>query len=388
MRQCKSSWLDSYLLYTQNQESPIAFSEWIGLVLLAASTGRHIWLPRVGYTLYPNLFIILIAGSAICRKSVAVNIGLDILKSLEKPPMVFAQKITAEALIQALESAKVDGASAGLVCATELSTFLGTEGVKSGIIPALTDLYDNPKEWVYHTRGRGKEILRNVTVSILAASTKEWLRSAIPTEAIGGGFTSRILFVYQEQPSKLMLFPENGISVEELKPMLIHDLNLIRNKIKGPMELTNDAKKIARQWYEDEWGKIRDPKLDGYFARKHDTMFKVAMLLSISESSNRQIDHTHIQRALELLKENEQNLGEIIASVAATVIGGETEKVYEMIKKAGKIKHTDLLRKSWRLTGGAKELNEMIKTLVESGEIKQTLADNNRTRIYEIKRRR
>ena len=212
-RKCKPSWIDCYLEYTRVQESPTAFHEWVGMMLLSTAVGRHVWIPRIKYTIYPNLFVILVAGSAKCRKSIAIAIGMDILKALEKPPMIFAQKITTEALIQALELAKADGASAGLICASELAVFMGPDAAQTGIIPTLTDLYDSPQEWVYHTRGRGKEVLRNVTLSVLAASTRAWLRSSIPADAIGGGFTSRIVFVCQDAPSKLILFPEDAAKI-------------------------------------------------------------------------------------------------------------------------------------------------------------------------------
>lgn len=386
-RKCKGSWIDTYLDYTQNQESPVAFNEWVGLMLLSAAVGRHAWIPRIGYTIYPNLFVILVAGSAVCRKSVAINIGMGILRALEKPPMVFAQKITTEALIQALEQAKVEGSSSGLVCASELATFIGAEGIKSGIIPALTDLYDSPTEWTYHTRGRGKEVLRNVTLSVIAASTKDWLRSSIPVTAIGGGFTSRIIFVFQVERAKLMLFPEDGVEVEGLRPLLINDLNDIRKNVKGTLVFTPDARIVAREWYERQKGVSVDPKMDGYFARKHDTMFKIASLLSISEGNNRSIDSTHIKRALNMLAENEVNLGAILASVVASAVGGETEKVFDMIRREGKILHTELLRKCWR-TVKAVELNEIVKTLIDSGEIEEIVATDNRSRWYKVRKGR
>lgn len=386
-RKCRGSWLDTYLEYTSNQESPTAFHEWVGISILSAAIGRNIWIPRIKYTIFPNLFVILVAGSARCRKSVSIGIGIDILKGVKDPPMIFAQKITTEALIQALEGAKVHGASSGLVCASELSVFMGTDVSKSGIIPTLTDLYDSPKEWIYHTRGRGKEILRNVTLSILAATTKEWLKSSIPESSIGGGFTSRIIFVYQDRPSKLILFPEENVFEERLRSDLIFDLEYIKRTLKGPLDFTIKAKELAEAWYEEEFQMTRDTKLDGYFARKHDIMFKIASLLSASESSTRTIEHTHINKALFMLEENERNLEAIIASVVATAVGGETEKILEIVKTSGEIAHSELLRKCWRFASAA-DVNQMLKTLLESKEIVELISKDGRSRSYRVKKRR
>lgn len=380
MRACKDSWLATYLEYTKNQESPTSFHQWVAMAVISTAIGRHIWLDRGYYTIYPNLFVILVAGSAQCRKSVSLKIGINLLTSIEKVPMIFSQKITNEALIQALSEARVDGASAGLVFAPELSTFMGVDATKSGLIPTLTDLYDSPSDWSYRTRGRGVEELKNVTITILAASTKDWLRSSIPADAVGGGFTSRIIFICRERPSKPILFPELSPDIGQLKSNLIGDLNIIR-EMKGPILISHTARALAEEWYKRELYKTRDPKLEGYFARKHDTMFKVAMILSVSEGEDRVVTDRHIEKALFMLEENEYGLEGLVASVVANPIGGDTEKILDIIKRAGTIKHSELLRKCWRFAS-ADVVSQMVKTLVESKEIKSELEKDNRTLIY------
>ena len=154
-RQCKLSWLDTYIEYTRNQESPTSFHEWSALCLLSAAVGRNVWIPRIKYTIFPNIFVILVAGSAKCKKSTAIKIGERILKSTTEPPMIFAQRVTTEALINSLEMNKVEGQCAGIIIADELSVFMAAGSKESGIIPMLTTLYDSPDEWTYHTVGRG-----------------------------------------------------------------------------------------------------------------------------------------------------------------------------------------------------------------------------------------
>ena len=385
-RQCKLSWIDTYIDYTRNQESPTAFHEWVSLCLLASALGRNVWISRIKYTIYPNIFVILVAGSAKCKKSTAIKIGEKILKSISEPPMIFAQRITTEALIEALDLNKIEGSSAGIVIADELSVFMATGARESGIIPMLTTLYDSPDEWIYHTRARGKEILKNVTLTILAGTTKVWLKSAVPANSVAGGFASRIVFVYQEMPNRPILFYEETSEEMELRRQLIYDLSLIRKEVKGPMEFSPEAKQVAEEWYNKEWFKSRDEKTDGYFSRKHDTMFKVAALLSVAESSTRVIGVSHIKRALGMLEENERFMEAILASVMASEVGDITERILEVIRREGKIAHTDILRKCWRIAD-AQTLSMMLRTLIEGGEIDEVIASDNRTRIYKIKGR-
>jgi hypothetical protein len=379
------SWLDTYLEYTNDQESPEMFHRWVGMCILSATVGRSIFLPRIKYTIYPNIYVILVAGSAKCKKSTSMNIGMDILKAMEKPPMVFAQKITTEALIQALELAKTTGQSAGIIFASELAVFLGHESKSTGIIPALTDLYDSPATWTYHTRGRGKEELTNVTLAMLAGTTKDWLKTSLPEESIGGGFTSRVIFVFQDNPRPRDLFGEGYDRMREtqLKANLVHDLNHIRANVKGLVEFTDEAKKVCRAWYDEELFEVRDQKLDGYFARKHDIMFKLATLLSVADRDDRVVTDTHVTEALKMMSANEDNLENVMNSITSNETGGYTEKILTLVYRHKRIKHSELLRRCWRFAT-AQEMSILIRTLVESGEIGETV-DKENIRYYTIK---
>ena len=385
LRKCKD-WIASYLEYTSEQESPDAFHEWTALAVLSATTSRHLFLPRGYYTIFPNMYIVLVAGSAKCRKSVSSHIGISLLEELKNKPMVFSQKITNEALIKALLESKIDGNSSGIIYASELSVFMGRDAIGTGLIPTLTDLYDSPRKWEYHTRTRGVEILENVSLCMLGASTIDWLRSCIPPDAVGGGFTSRVVFIYQEAARKPILFPERKASTEVLRKDLVEDLNHIRTQ-RGQMALTPEAKLIAQSWYEEEIGRVHDTRLEGYFGRKHDTMFKVATLLSIASSDERWITEEHIQKALNLLAQHEDGLGKIMSIVTSNETGEKSDKVLAIIRKNGKMQHVDLLKQCWRF-GNAMELAQHLQTLSEAGEILISLSPDNRTRVYEIAKRR
>ena len=390
-RLCKPSWLDNYLRYTQNQESPTAFHKWVGLSILSSAVGRGVIIPRIKYTLRPNLYVILVAESAKCRKSSSLNIGKSIIEGMKKPPFLFAQKITPEALISALTKANIGTSTYGLLFSTELGVFLSKDALSRGVTSILNDLYDSPDgDWVYHTKGGGKQVLVSPTLGMIAATTKSEVGDIIPDAAVGGGFTSRIIFVYQDKPSKIHLFnpeTEDGVEVAEtqgdldMRVNLIADLNTVKDEVMGYVKFTKGAKDVAMDWYSGEMRQVRDEKLDGYYGRKHDIMFKVATLLSISEASDLVIRDTHITQALENLEENEKNLGSIIDSVVSTKVGSIIEKVHAVIKRRGTITHSDLLQKCWRLAN-SQEMAIIIKTLLESKEIEEVI--DGRNRYYKI----
>jgi len=375
-RLCKGTWLNTYIEYTRDTESPTVFHSWTGITIISAAIGRNILIDRGHYKMYPNVFAILVAGSGMCRKSTAIHMGVRILKKISHPPLLFSQKITPEALIQALQDNTRDGDMIGLVYADELSVFMGGDSVHSGLIPLLTNLYDSHDEWSYHTRGRGVEKLSNVCISMIAGSTLEWLKNSIPMDAIGGGFTGRIIFVHEAAPCKAALFTEKGKGFEEL----VHDLDEI-STYKGIVQLTPAAIKVMNEWYtNDHFFVPRDPSVTGYFARKHDHLLKVATILSVSESPSLLITDSHIKEALRLLELTEVKLDEVAATVSTTAASTPTEKVLAIIQRFKIIEHADLLKRCWRFTS-AQEMQLIIQTLVDSRQIKDRVEGRNR--IYE-----
>jgi hypothetical protein len=379
-RLCKGTWLNTYLEYTKGQESPEAFHQWVGLCMLSAAIGRNLKIDRGHYKMYPNIFVILVAGSGMCRKSTAIHMGVRILKSIKNKPLLFSQKITAEALIQALQQSPRDGDMIGLVYADELSVFMGGDSVKSGLIPLLTNLYDGHDEWSYHTRGRGLEILTNVNITMIAASTLEWLKNSIPMDAIGGGFTGRILFVHEDSPASPNLFPNRGEHHDSMVEALVNDLEEI-SQYKGSIMFTPQALEASQKWYAEHFYEPRDPAVSGYFARKHDHMFKLAALLSVSEGPSRLVTDKHITEALCLLGKLEGKLDEVASSVSTSTASTPTEKVLDIMRRYKKLNHSELLKRCWRFAS-AQDLQAIIQTLLESRQVREGVDGKNRW--YEV----
>ena len=385
MRLCKS-WLKSYITYTKGQESPKSFSMLVGYSILSAAIGRKRWLPRIKYTLYPNIYVILIANSAKCRKSVALGIGRNVLNQMTHPPIIFAQKLTPEALIEAITKSTVDNQSYGLAFSDELSVFLSSDALSRGIIPILTNLYDSHAKWTYYTKSRGPEEIVNASISLLAATTKSDFLTTLPKSAIGGGFTSRLILVYEENSSCTKLFnpiddkgnelletPEEA----ELRFKLVADLNEIKSSSPIPMKFSASARKFALDWYQREQEILREDVVDGYFGRKHDTMFKLSMLQSISSGDKGVIELEHLKNALSILNYLEGKMEVLMNKIGTTDEGRAREKVLSLIIRAGTITHTRLLQKCWRFAN-AQELAMIIRTLMEGGEIQELVEGKKR----------
>jgi hypothetical protein len=205
----------------------------------------------------------------------------------------------------------------------------------------------------------------------------------MPPHAVGGGFTSRIIFVYQNKPEKLVAFPEMTPEMEVLKAKLIHDLKVVE-KLRGQFKLTEKA----REWYEGWYTEVFKPEttpyasLDGYFGRKHDTLLKVAMCLSASKSSSLVVDEIELKMALRALNKNEQYLPDTLRLIQMTDVGEQMEKVYRTICRKEEIDFVQLSRQvSYCMN--TKMLEEILSDLLSGDRIVQYV--KNGKRWYKVK---
>jgi hypothetical protein len=177
--------------------------------------------------------------------------------------------------------------------------------------------------------------------------------------------------VYQDKPEKLVAFPEMTPEMETLKNKLVHDLKVIA-QLKGQFKLTDKAK----EWFEDWYTQVFKPEttpyasLDGYFGRKHDTLLKVAMCLSVSKSSSLVVDEIELKMALRALNKNEEHLPDTLRLIQMTEVGEMMEKVYRTICRKEEIEFVQLSRQvSYCMN--TKMLEEVLTDLVSGDRIVQ-----------------
>jgi len=390
-RKLDGSWLKHYLDFTKGVESPEIFHFWVGISLIATALGRNTFLDRGYFKLYPNMFIVLLAESEECGKSTAIKIGVNKLlraDDMEGCPMIFAQKSSPQALVETLvDETGVPDADMNVtknaevyITASELSVFLGKKEKNSELLTMLTDLYDCPDKWAYKTRYKGWEQAVNICLNMIAGSTPKWLRFTIPSDAIAGGFVSRLVFVYVEHTDRSFPHPEYHKEEEELRVKLTHDLSLIR-RIKGPFKWGKDAKDWYTEWYKINADKLRkSPEI--YVRRKKDLILKVAMCVSASKSSDREINISDLLTSEAAIEKVEEYLPIAIALISSTTLGDDTRRVLDVIRRAVKIRHSKLLKKLYHILD-AKKLGEIIVTLEEAGIVKTVYDSQRQAKTYE-----
>ena len=381
------NFLVAYASLNKGTEIPEAFAVWSGIAGVSCVLGRKCWLDMGTYVIYPNFYTILVAGSGRCRKSTAIGVIERILYALEPKPNLIAQRITPEALIEAMQTQIVDGSVVrakceGFVLVDELANFLNNKTYE-GLASLLISLFDCKESFTYRTKSRGEESIKNSCLGLLGASTIDWIRNAIPEDAIGGGLTSRMNFVYVAEPPPPVAVTFFGEEKRKTLEWLIKALGRM-SMIEGAFQLDESGLEFYKKEYERFYNTstMYDNRfLSGYASRRHVHMLKLGIILSATQSNKRVITAEHLQGACYLLEANEKNLPMLLNLIASTEKGSTSEDVSRFISRKKRVSRGELMRQfSHRID--AAELSAVLDTLITSQRI-QVSTDGHGKMVYE-----
>ncbi len=347
-----SDFLTTYLKYTNKTEPPTSYHIWTCLSVIGAAMQRKCYL-RWGFkTLYPNLYVVLIGPSG-CRKGTAMGIGKDLLQEINGINLA-SESVTREALIRDMKDGVTTFTdptdqmlkfhSSVTVLSEELSVFLGQQNVK--FLADLTDWFDCSDTWTYRTKGSGTDKLVGVCVNILGATAPDWLRSILPQEAFGGGFTSRVIFVVEETKKQIVPDPRIPEDILALRPALVHDLEQI-STMAGEMIFTEEAMAIYTDWYTKQSKNpvIKDPHFAGYCERRAVHVLKLSMVMSASRSCDRVITAQDFGRALALLESTEPKMPRAFMGLGRAKYSEMTAQLYNYLQKVRRASAAEILDK-------------------------------------------
>ena len=369
--------LQGFLDYTEETEIPDIFSFWVGVSSVSAALGRDCFLDMGHFSIYPNMYIVLVAGSAVCRKSSAISVAGKLIAKIEPKVHMLSQKMTPEAMIGSLSGLDVKdenmliNEASGIFVVDELSTLIDKNAFQSGMIPLLTKLYDC-EDFDYATKSRGVELIKNPCLSILGGSTLCWIKGSVPTVAVGGGFTSRVVFVYKESNSKLKPFPIMTKENKDRWDDISRDLSVISRNMRGGFAMKEDAKERLSSEYMAFMGHselLTNPHLSGYAGRRQTTLLKLCMIISAARHDSRLIDLEDVKVGTTMMREAEINMPKILQAISSEFVGDICEEVLNVILHRKVVPRSELVKLTkHRLT--VRQLDVIVETLVEEGVVR------------------
>lgn len=366
------NWLEAYMAYTAESESPDEYHLWTGLSTIAGAIRRKAFFDMGYFLLYPNLYVILVGPAGRCKKSTAMRIGRSMLTKV--PGVNFStDSVTRERLIQDLTQAFADGHSSMTAYSSEFASLLTSSGMD--MVVFLTDVYDSPDEWIHKTKIGGTNKIKAPYLNLEGATTPDWIARSLPLDTVGIGLTSRIIFVYADTPRVRKPFPELSKDQVALGEILRRDLQSI-GLISGQYTLMPDAKEFYENWYlkRHENGGPPDPRLAGYYERKPMHILKVAMSVSAAMKDETVLTLDDLTRSIALLDKIEPLMVKVFANVGKNPLSADLAGIADVISDQPGITYGGIMQ-LFKHSVRKDELDEVLNMLGLMSQIKVVQTD-------------
>ncbi len=369
-----SNWLHAYLAHTRYSESPDSFHLWTGVFTVAGALRRRVWIDQRHFQWTPNFYVVLVGPPGIAAKSTSVRSGISLLEKL--PDVHFGpQSMTWQALTMSLKDAQEGVLIPGLdepelmscvnIGVGELGTFLRTDDQE--LVDFLTAMWDGQKEvWRRRTKGEGETTITNPWLNIIACTTPAWLKANFPDVLIGGGLTSRMVFVYEDQKRQLVAYPADLIASKSYQleeEALIHDLLEIA-ELRGEYAFSNEAKSWGVSWYENLWRLERPEHLSGdrfsgYVSRKQTHLHKLAMVVAASKRNEMVLEQEDLFEADQMLTAVEVYMHKVFSSIGVSQGAAYSEEIRGLLRNLREVSYKRL----WQLCFNRVSSDEFVKAV-------------------------
>ena len=373
-------WIRSYLEYSSVTEAPRRFHFWAGIGTVAGALRRRVWIDMKRFQWYPSFYIIYVGPPGVVAQSTTIDIATDLLRQV--PGIKFGPNaITWQALVSAFAGASEAFEYKGefhpmsplTLVASELGSLLNLQD--RDMINLLIELWDGKKSYEKITKMSGNDIIEAPWINLQAGTTPHWIADNMPQSMIGGGLSSRCIFIYGDTKDKYIAYVDEhvGDGDEKLRAGLIQDLERI-STLCGCYTITKDAREWGAAWYESFWkdavARMDDQMLEGYAARKQTHMHKVAMVLSASRGNSLHITADDLQLANTMLIDVEADMNRVFSRIGRTEDSMQAERFIEFVKRKGMIPYAEAYKMIHIYFPDFRDFEGILAGALNSGQLK------------------
>lgn len=349
------SWIAAFMEYASFSEAPKHMHFWTAVSTMAGALRRQVWIDMAYFRWFPNFYIILVAPPGIVSKSTTAGIGMSLLRKvpdIKFGPDVVTWQALVTAFAESTNSYEIHGEfhpqSAITIESSEFGNLLNPQDKE--MVDLLVSLWDG-KQGAFEkkTKGSGNDTIENPWINLIACTTPSWIAGNFPEYMIGGGFTSRCIFVYAEKKAQYVAYPADFVpsDMRERAQKLVEDLCQI-SLLKGEYTLTPKAREWGRAWYETHYTAkhihLDDERFGGYLARKQTHIHKLAMILAASESDRMVITEEHLGIAAQMVTDLEQDMHFVFSKIGKSEEAQFAERLIWYVEKREGVLYSEAYR--------------------------------------------
>ena len=379
------SWLTAYVDLASCSEAPKMMHFWAGVSAIAGALRRRVWFDQVRFTWYPSFFIIFVGPPAVITKSTTADGAISILKEVPGikfgPDSVTWQKMC-ETLANSCESFEYKDEwrpmSAVTFSAGELGSLVDFED--DGMVNFLIELWDGKKSYEKQTKTSGDDKIEEPWVNIIGCTMPQWIAANLNSTTMGGGFTSRCIFVYgdkKERPVAYLKKMVNG-NYNGIRQLLVQDLEHIATNLCGEYVLTSEAEAWGEPWYSRLWDveyKADNPAwLNGYIGRKQAHLHKLAMIIAASQRDELVIELEDLQLANIMLEQLEPSMEKTFSLAGKSEDGANMDKFLEVLRARKEMPFADAYRILQIYFPDARRIDGALLAVQRAGRITMNVA--------------
>lgn len=336
--------ITKYIDLVSDTEVPKLFHRWSILAGIGALLGRRVWVNAGIDLYYPNLYVMFVAPPG-TKKSTAIKICKRFLKKANYSNFSAERTTKEKFLVDLASGLSEDGDDYDMlernifsdlgeigedreifITADEFTNFFGNNILD--FVSLLGELWDYKGEYTLRVKNSESVVIPNPYVSILSGCTPETMHSSFPSNVIGQGFFSRLLFVYAKSTGKSIAFPTP--MDEDIMDEYAAELLDMKAKANGEIEMTPQARKMLEYIYENP-SHIPDSRFTYYAARRFPQLLKLCLIHAVADRSP-VIDVIHVRRANTVLYHTEHYMPKALGSLGRATDSEVSHRVLEIIE--------------------------------------------------------
>jgi len=392
------TWIDDYVAWaSEATDAPAVYHRWGAYSAISAALGRRLAIQTGAHPVYPNLYVLLLGQSSIMRKSTAIALSRRVVRGLvsyagKELVHIMADEGSCEGMFNYWVQHPTS-----IMYQSEMSSLLSMfrRDYSSGLLPTLTDLYDCPDEKTKVLSGQTMSIVRPC-ISILAASTPDWVVDQGKGSDFSGGFLARFCIVNAMQKERTMALPPplNREELDRLKAVLaerVGEATRAHHHDEIPVSV-DPIRSEYEHWYRSFERQAEHSRLMASFvSRLAITALKLTLLEAVAEQGSPSLNVRAFERAADAV----QSVVNAMRDLERTEIGYSDDRdgkdmrtVARALRRAGHdgIAHTTLMM---NLKMPSHRMVRALRSLIDAGEVEAHTVKTNRRplTIYRITKR-